>query len=157
MRLSLIAARAQNGVIGDGPRIPWRAKGEQQLFKALTYNQWLLVGRKTFESMGVLANRRYAVLTRGDTVKESERVRVFSSVDAALEGMAGATDHLIVAGGGEIYRETIGRADTLHLSEIHCEAEGEVSFPEVPAEYAVVFEQEFRSNIDYTYRIWRRG
>ena len=157
MRLSLIAARAQNGVIGDGPRIPWRAKGEQQLFKALTYNQWLLVGRKTFESMGVLANRRYAVLTRGDTVKESERVRVFSSVDAALEGMAGATDHLIVAGGGEIYRETIGRADTLHLSEIHCEAEGEVSFPEVPAGYAVVFGQEFRSNIDYTYRIWRRG
>ena len=157
MRLSLFAARSQNGVIGDGPKIPWRAKGEQQLFKAFTYNQWLLVGRKTFESMGALPNRKYAVLTRAGGIEEKEGIRVFGSVDAALEGMAAHTDHLIVAGGGEIYRETIGRADTLHLSEIHCQAEGAVVFPEVPADFSVVFSQEFRSNIDYTYRIWRRG
>ncbi|EPK6470324.1 TPA: dihydrofolate reductase, partial [Escherichia coli] len=52
MKVSLMAAKAKNGVIGCGPDIPWSAKGEQLLFKALTYNQWLLVGRKTFESMG---------------------------------------------------------------------------------------------------------
>jgi dihydrofolate reductase (trimethoprim resistance protein) len=156
MQLSLIAARSQNGVIGDGPKIPWRAKGEQLLFKALTYNQWLLVGRKTYESMGALPNRRYAVLTRAGGVEASKDVRVFSSVEAALEGMAATTDHLVVAGGGQIYQSTIGRATTLHLSEIHCTVEGDVVFPEVPADFSVAFSQEFRSNIDYTYRIWRR-
>ena len=61
MKLSLIAAVAENGVIGSGSNIPWQAKGEQLLFKAMTYNQWLLVGRKTFESMGKLPNRKHAV------------------------------------------------------------------------------------------------
>ncbi|EQB6762499.1 dihydrofolate reductase, partial [Escherichia coli] len=54
MKLSLMVAISKNGVIGNGPDIPWSAKGEQLLFKAITYNQWLLVGRKTFESMGAL-------------------------------------------------------------------------------------------------------
>ncbi|MGQ9093919.1 dihydrofolate reductase, partial [Klebsiella pneumoniae] len=63
MKLSLMAAISKNGVIGNGPDIPWSAKGEQLLFKAITYNQWLLVGRKTFESMGALPNRKYAVVT----------------------------------------------------------------------------------------------
>ncbi|HFP6079903.1 TPA: dihydrofolate reductase, partial [Escherichia coli] len=49
MKLSLMVAISKNGVIGNGPDIPWSAKGEQLLFKAITYNQWLLVGRKTFE------------------------------------------------------------------------------------------------------------
>ncbi|MBG1994551.1 dihydrofolate reductase [Klebsiella pneumoniae] len=64
MKLSLMVAISKNGVIGNGPDIPWSAKGEQLLFKAITYNQWLLVGRKTFESMGALPNRKYAVVTR---------------------------------------------------------------------------------------------
>ncbi len=63
MKLSLMVAISKNGVIGNGPDIPWSAKGEQLLFKAITYNQWLLVGRKTFESMGALPNRKYAVVT----------------------------------------------------------------------------------------------
>ncbi|MFO5702017.1 dihydrofolate reductase, partial [Klebsiella pneumoniae] len=50
--------------MGNGPDIAWSAIGEQLLFKAITYNQWLLVGRKTFESMGALPNRKYAVVTR---------------------------------------------------------------------------------------------
>ncbi|WP_237249774.1 dihydrofolate reductase, partial [Salmonella enterica] len=64
LKISLISATSENGVIGNGPDIPWSAKGEQLLFKALTYNQWLLVGRKTFDSMGVLPNRKYAVVSR---------------------------------------------------------------------------------------------
>ncbi|MGS3881631.1 dihydrofolate reductase, partial [Escherichia coli] len=64
MKVSLMAAKAKNGVIGCGPDIPWSAKGEQLLFKALTYNQWLLVGRKTFESMGALPNRKYGTVAK---------------------------------------------------------------------------------------------
>lgn len=78
MKLSLMAAKSKNGIIGNGPDIPWSAKGEQLLFKAITYNQWLLVGRKTFESMGALPNRKYAVVTRSNFSTNDEGVMVFS-------------------------------------------------------------------------------
>ncbi|HBT0424663.1 TPA: dihydrofolate reductase [Klebsiella pneumoniae] len=102
MKVSLMAARAKNGVIGCGPDIPWSAKGEQLLFKALTYNQWLLVGRKTFESMGPLPNRKYAVVTRSNWTAANENVVVFPSIDEAMGRLGEITDHVIVAGGGEI-------------------------------------------------------
>ncbi|GAB0951049.1 hypothetical protein MZ16F91_38880 [Escherichia coli] len=93
-----MAAKAKNGVIGCGPDIPWSAKGEQLLFKALTYNQWLLVGRKTFESMGALPNRKYAVVTRSN----DDNVVVFQSIEEAMDRLAEFTGHVIVSGGGEI-------------------------------------------------------
>ncbi|WP_020210505.1 trimethoprim-resistant dihydrofolate reductase DfrA [Gilvimarinus chinensis] len=156
MKLSMMAACAENRVIGAGPDIPWQAKGEQLLFKALTFNQWLLVGRTTFESMGKLPNRQYAVVSRSKAVEQSDGVSVFSSIEEALEAMAERTDHLMVAGGGQIYRQLLPRIDTLHLSIIHARPEGDVSFPELPASLHKVFEQKFYSNIDYSYQIWQR-
>ncbi|WP_438826855.1 dihydrofolate reductase [Salmonella enterica] len=85
LKVSLIAAKAKNGVIGCGPDIPWSAKGEQLLFKALTYNQWLLVGRKTFESMGALPNRKYAVVTRSGWTSNDDNVVVFQSIEEAID------------------------------------------------------------------------
>lgn len=156
VKISFMAAVSENGIIGDGPNIPWTAKGEQLLFKAITHNQWLLVGRKTFESMGVLANRKYAVVSRGNRIAESENVLVFSSIESALEELGQRTEHLIVAGGGEIFKAMITEADTLHLSIIHTQATGDVYFPEVPVNYRMVFEQFFESNINYTYQIWQK-
>ena len=157
MKISLIGAKSENGVIGAGPHIPWQARGEQLLFKALTYNQWLLVGRRTFESMGVLPNRKYAVLTNSVVLPESERIRAFSSIDDAISAMSNLTDHLIVAGGGQVYQSMIHRADTLHVSNVHCEVDGDVFFPDIPDGFRLVFSQKFQSNIDYTYQIWRRN
>ena len=157
MNISLIAARSENGIIGDGPKIPWRAKGEQLLFKALTFNQWLLVGRVTFESMGVLADRKYAVLTRSQAIQETDDVRVFGSVDDALAGLAERTDHVIVAGGGQIYKATMSMTDTIHQSIIHRKVDGNVRFPEIPSDFTMVYSQRFQSNIDYTYQVWRNN
>ncbi|HBQ8570985.1 TPA: dihydrofolate reductase, partial [Klebsiella pneumoniae] len=84
MKISLMAAKARNGVIGCGSDIPWNAKGEQLLFKAITYNQWLLVGRKTFEAMGALPNRKYAVVSRSGSVATNDDVVVFPSIEAAM-------------------------------------------------------------------------
>ncbi len=160
LKLSMMAAVSRNGVIGNGPDIPWQARGEQLLFKAITYNQWLVVGRKTFESMGVLPNRRYAVVSRRDadsiTGADDDAVTVYPTVDAALAALQSVTDHAIVAGGGEIYRAMIDRVDTLHLSEIAIDAQGDVTFPELPEAFEKVFEQHFESNIDYRYQIWQR-
>lgn len=157
MKLSLMAAVATNGVIGNGPDIPWSAKGEQLLFKALTYNQWLLVGRKTFESMGMLPNRKYAVVSKSGFTCEQEGVLTYNSIDAALAGLPQYTDHLFVAGGGEIYKNTINLVDTIHLSTIHTEVEGDIVFPTMPNNFNKVFEQYYSSNIDYTYRIWQKS
>ncbi|HBN5293041.1 TPA: trimethoprim-resistant dihydrofolate reductase DfrA [Escherichia coli] len=157
MKLSLMAAISKNGVIGNGPDIPWSAKGEQLLFKAITYNQWLLVGRKTFESMGALPNRRYAVVTRSDFTSSNENVLVFPSIDAALNELEKITDHVIVSGGGEIYKSLISKVDTLHISTIDIEPEGDVVFPKIPDSFKLVFSQEFESNINYCYQIWQMG
>jgi len=151
-----MVAVSENGIIGNGSDIPWKAKGEQLLFKAITHNQWLLVGRKTFEAMGVLPNRKYAVVSRGNHIVGSENVLVFPSIEGALEELAQRTEHVIVAGGGEIFEALITQADTLHLSVIHTQAIGDISFPEVPDNYKMVFEQFFESNINYTYQIWQK-
>lgn len=157
MKLSLMAAVSTNGVIGNGPDIPWSAKGEQLLFKALTYNQWLLVGRKTFESMGVLPNRKYAVVSKSGFNPQQEGVLTYTSINAALADLPKYTEHLFVAGGGEIYKNTIALVDTIHLSTIHTEVAGDIVFPAVPNNFNQVFEQHYSSNIDYTYRIWQKN
>ncbi|HCG3146344.1 MULTISPECIES: trimethoprim-resistant dihydrofolate reductase DfrA37 [Gammaproteobacteria] len=157
MKLSLMAAISRNGVIGNGPDIPWSAKGEQLLFKAITYNQWILVGRKTFESMGALPNRKYAVVTRSNFTSDNENVIVFASIQDALSQLENMTNHVIVSGGGEIYKNLIDKVDTLHISTIDIEPEGDVYFPEIPSNFRPVFIQDFVSNINYSYQIWQKG
>lgn len=157
MKVSLMAAKAKNGVIGCGSDIPWVAKGEQLLFKAITYSQWILVGRKTFESMGALPNRKYAVISRSGWVSDNENVLVFPSIDMALEKLRELTDHVIVSGGGEIYKELISVASVLHISTIDTEPDGDIFFPEIPESFGVVFEQKFQSNINYLYQIWKKS
>ncbi len=157
MKLSLQVAISENGIIGKGLNIPWKAKGEQLLFKAITFNQWLLVGRKTFESMGILPNRKYAVLTRSDYIQPRKDVLVFPSIEKALKELPEHINHLIVAGGGEVFRSTIDKVDTIHLSTIHQNVNGDVSFPAIPKYFKLVFQQEFESNINYTYQILQKG
>jgi dihydrofolate reductase (trimethoprim resistance protein) len=156
LKISLISAKSENGVIGNGPDIPWSAKGEQLLFKALTHNQWLLVGRKTFDSMGLLPNRKYAVLSKSGISPPPENVLVFSSIESALQELPNVTDHLYIAGGGQIYSSLIEKVDTIHLSTVHKVVDGDVRFPEIPDNYNLVFEQFFSSNINYTYQIWQK-
>nr|CBZ41780.1 dfrA16 protein [Corynebacterium diphtheriae] len=152
-----MAAKSKNGIIGNGPDIPWSAKGEQLLFKAITYNQWLLVGRKTFESMGALPNRKYAVVTRSNFSTNDEGVMVFFSIQDALINLEEITDHVIVSGGGEIYKSLISKVDTLHISTVDIERDGDIVFPEIPDTFKLVFEQDFESNINYCYQIWQKS
>lgn len=157
MKLSLMAAKSDNNVIGLNSEIPWKAEGEQLLFKAMTYNHWILVGRKTFEAMGRLPNRKYAVISRSLKEKIDEDLSFFNSIDMAIKYLSDKTDYVIISGGGQIYNEMISIVDVIHLSVIHCEVEGNVFFPAIPEEFKMVFSQDFTSNINYTYQIWTRG
>lgn len=157
MIISLMAAKSDNNVIGNNEEIPWKAQGEQLLYKAMTYNHWILVGRKTFEAMGKLPNRKYAVISASLKEQTSEDVCSFNSVDSALDYLWDKTDLVVVSGGGQIYAEMISKVDVIHLSVIHCQVEGNVFFPKIPDEFEIVFSQDFQSNIDYTYQIWTKA
>lgn len=156
MKLSLMAAKSENGIIGAGREIPWHVKGEQLLFKAMTFNQWLLVGRKTFESMGILPNRKYAVVSKSGAVQPSDNVLIFSSINQAIKEMADRTNQVIVAGGGQVFTFLMEQIDIMHLTTVHATVDGDVSFPPVPGNFELVFQHYFESNINYTYEIWRR-
>jgi dihydrofolate reductase len=136
MRISLIAAVAQNRTIGRDGGLPWHLPGDLKHFKALTYGKPVLMGRKTFQSIGrPLPGRPNVVVSRGGMFKP-DGVALSASLDNALdnaERMAyeiGA-DEIIVIGGERIYRDTLPVAGRIYLTEVLCEADGNAYFPEL--------------------------
>ncbi len=131
MRLSLIAAVAENGVIGAGKDIPWRLPEDWKRFKSTTMGHHLLMGRKTWESIGKpLPGRTTVVISRGRPELPAG-VHLASSLDQAIEiGAEAADDEVFVAGGSGIYRLALPRADRLYLTRVHASIEGDTFFPE---------------------------
>lgn len=128
--LILIAALARNGVIGRDNALPWRLRADLQHFKAATMGHPILMGRKTWESLGrPLLGRSNLVLTRGPSFK-AEGATCFASLDAALAGIADC-DKVFVIGGAELYRQVLDRADRLMLTEIDADIDGDAHFPPV--------------------------
>jgi dihydrofolate reductase len=128
-RVVLVAAVAENGVIGDGPDIPWRIPGEQAEFKALTMGHTLLMGRTTFEAIGrPLPGRTTIVLTR-DAGWAHDGVLVANTVEEALALAAGLPGDVMVAGGGQVYAATLPYADEQVLTRVHLRPAGDVRYP----------------------------
>ena len=159
--LALIAAVARNGVIGADNRLIWRLPTDLKRFKALTWGKPFVTGRKNFQAIGrPLPGRETIVVTR-DKSYAPAGVRVAHDVDAALslaEEVARAmnADEIIIAGGGEIYSQTIDRADRLFITEVDLAPEGDVHFPAVdPARWREVKRERGvrteRDEADFTY------
>jgi dihydrofolate reductase len=138
--IALIVAMARNRVIGVDNRLIWKLPSDQKRFRALTGGKPLIMGRKTFDSIGKpLPGRETIVVTR-DPVFASTGVRVAHDVDVALTlagEIAGEMNagEIMVAGGGEIYSQTIDRADRLYLTEVDLAPEGDAYFPAVDPAY----------------------
>ncbi len=132
----LLAAVAENGVIGRDNALPWRLSTDLKRFKALTLGKPVVMGRKTYLSIGKpLPDRSNIVVTR-DRNFRAEGVAVANSVDAALD-MAhddarrrGASE-IMVIGGTEIFEQTMGLADRLEITHVHANPEGDVYFPAI--------------------------
>lgn len=146
MRISLIAAVANNGVIGRRGQLPWRLKADLQRFKQLTMGHTVIMGRKTWESIGrPLPGRRMVVVTRQKDY-QAEGAKLVGSVDDAIELARSASDEeAFVIGGGEIYRLTLPRADRLYLTRVHAEVEGDATFPDVDCQRWRLVESDLRS------------
>jgi dihydrofolate reductase len=128
-RVVLVAAVARNGVIGNGPDIPWKLPGEQRLFKELTMGHVLLMGRTTYESIGrPLPGRTTIVLTRSPTWS-ADGVLVAHDLPAALALADTVDGDVMVAGGGEVYAAALPLADEQVLSEVGLAPEGDAFYP----------------------------
>ncbi|MEG9528738.1 MAG: dihydrofolate reductase [Hyphomicrobiales bacterium] len=125
--IALVAAVARNGVIGRDNGLAWHLSSDLKRFKALTMGKPMLMGRRTWDSIGrPLPGRRTLVLTR-DRGFRAEGAEVVHDWEAALAAAAGT--ELMVVGGAEIYALALAQADRLHLTEVAAEPDGDVRFP----------------------------
>ena len=128
-RINVIAALAKNRVIGIDNRLPWRLPEDLAHFKALTLGHPILMGRKTFESLGrPLPGRTNIVITRNPDYRPAG-VTLAASIPAALAACAGH-DEVFFIGGAELYTQAIPLADRLYLTEVDIDAVGDARFPE---------------------------
>lgn len=142
MELALIAAVADNNVIGINNTMPWYLPGDLRHFKAVTMGKAMIMGRKTFDSLGnPLPGRANIVITR-DKDWHHEGVHVVHSLDDAISlaetviptevpGLFNNNTEIMVIGGEQIYREAIDRADRLYLTRVYQSFDGDAFFPEI--------------------------
>ncbi len=128
--ISLVVAIAENGVIGRDNGLPWRLPADLQHFKRTTMGKPILMGRKTFESIGrPLPGRRNIVVSRNEQYR-AEGCETVSSIDAALE-LAANEREIMIIGGASFYEQLLERADRLYVTRIHASVEGDAYFPQV--------------------------
>ena len=135
MRIALIAAVADNGVIGRKGGMPWHLPADLRQFRRLTMGHHLIIGRRTWQSIGKpLKGRTILVLSRRETL-EPPGAEPCPSLDTALATAEAAGDEeAFVAGGAEIYRLALPRADRLYLTRVHARPAGDVHFPTFDAD-----------------------
>jgi dihydrofolate reductase len=132
MRVSVIAAVADNGVIGHKGDMPWRLPADLRQFRRLTMGHHLIVGRKTWQSIGgPLRGRTILVLSRRERPAMEGATLCASLEDALALAESAADDEVFVAGGAEIYRLALPHADRLYLTRVHAHPAGDTRFPEL--------------------------
>ena len=144
MTLSIIVAVAENGVIGCAGRMPWHISEDLKRFKRITSGHPVVMGRKTFESLGCkpLPNRTNIVVTRNSGLALPEGVLSAASIEDAVARFAGTAQEIFIIGGGEIYRQAMAsdRVDKLYLTRISAQPQGDTHFPEIkPDEWRMVW------------------
>ena len=156
MNISLVAAKSENGVIGNGNEIPWSAKGEQTLFKEITMGGVLVMGRKTYDSIGRPLPGRETIVISRSAKNSPDPIKICSTLSIALESAMQLKKPIFVVGGGQVYSQAISIADSIHLTQIHCHAEGDIFFPEIPNYMRLKKQCYYESNINYTYEYYER-
>ncbi len=158
--ITIIAAAAQNNALGKNNQLIWHLSDDLKRFKSLTLDGYIIMGRKTFESLpGILPRRKHIVITRNPDFKK-EGITVVQNLEQAL-GAIPADQEAFVVGGGEIYNQTINIADKIELTRVHHTFEADTFFPEIdPTKWRLV-QSEFHSKdekhqYDFTFETYLR-
>lgn len=131
-KITLVVAVAQNGIIGREGDMPWKLSTDLKRFKALTLGKPIVMGRKTFSSIGrALPGRLNIVITRDKSFKNNEISIVHSGEQAIEAAIANNEAEICIIGGGEIYKMFFDAADELHVTHVEAEPDGDTIFPEI--------------------------
>jgi dihydrofolate reductase len=160
MMISLIVAAAENGVIGAAGQLPWKLSDDLKRFKAVTMGKPIVMGRKTWESIGrPLPGRQNIVMTRQSGFEAAGCDVVASPQDAVA--LAGEADEIMVIGGSQVYDLFLPEADRVYLTRVHADVEGDAFFaaPD-PDEWRLVSDERHRADerneFDYSFRLYER-
>lgn len=159
MTLTLVAAVADNGVIGADGDIPWRLPADFAHFKALTLGHVLVMGRATYDSIGrPLPGRTTIVLTRDPDWIAADGVLVARDLDEALRLAVDIDDEVFVVGGASVYAEALEHADLQVLTEVHLSPDGDTFYPEFEPSQWVETQRESHTDgeIDFDFVWWQR-
>ena len=166
VKLSMIAAVAENGVIGSGQAMPWHIPSDFAFFKRTTLGKPIIMGRKQFETVGKPLPGRTNILVTRQEGYQPDGVHVFSSVEQALDkaiavAQSDGVDEVMVIGGGDVYAQLMDRADCLYISHVDLSPAGDVYFPSIdPARWVVVdlpeFEPHPRDQATYRVKVYER-
>lgn len=150
--LALIVAVSENGVIGRDNELPWRLATDLKRFKAVTWGKPVIMGRKTFMSIGRALPGRTTIVVTHDPAFRAEGVVVAHDLDEALDMAEAAAasmkaSEIMVAGGAELYAQTIDLADRLYMTTVHANIEGDARFPALDlGQWRVILTERLRAS-----------
>ncbi|RYF99813.1 MAG: dihydrofolate reductase, partial [Chitinophagaceae bacterium] len=159
MIISLVVAASDNNVIGKDNKLLWHLPTDLKYFKNVTWAYPVIMGRKTFESLGKPLNGRYNIVITRQKDWKPDGVVVVNDLAAAYKAAEAAdTKEVFVLGGGEIYKQAITGANRIHITRVHAEFEGDTKFPVIDSgwklEYRVDFPKDEKHQYPFSIEIW---
>ena len=154
--ISIIVAMAKNRVIGKNGQLPWDLSSDLQRFKRLTMGHTLLMGRRTFDSIGKpLPGRRTIVLSR-DPEYSAAGCEVSTDIESGIQ-LAHSAEELFICGGAEVYRQALPLVERIYLTELEKEITGDTFFPELPTgEFQAIQTEQCTDVMNYRFSILQR-
>jgi dihydrofolate reductase len=139
-KVVLVAAIGENGVIGRDGTLPWRLKSDLQHFRKLTLNHPVIMGRKTYESIGKSLKDRTTIVLTSDLSLRAPGAVLATSLDAAFafarqEAERRGVDEIMVIGGADVFADTMAAADRLEITRVHAQPEGDTLFPPIDPQH----------------------
>jgi dihydrofolate reductase len=163
MTISLVVAASENNVIGKDNRLLWHLPNDMKFFKNTTWGMPVIMGRKTFESLGKpLAGRTNIVMTH-DPQWSAAGTKAAANMEEAMQAAADTdAKEVFVIGGGEIFRQALPKANRVYLTRVHTHIDGDTFFPELPAaEWTLLSQLDFATDAKhahpYSFQIWQRN
>ena len=148
--ISIIAAMSKNGVIGNNNSLIWKLPADMKRFKYLTTGNTIIMGRKTYESIGrSLPNRRNIIITSNLTY-QADRCEICSSLESALELCK--ESNIFIIGGGQIYKQSLSIADNINLTIIDEYFDGDTYFPDIGKEWVKISKNDYLPDDQNKYR-----
>ncbi|WP_113654766.1 dihydrofolate reductase [Pedobacter namyangjuensis] len=160
MNISIVVAISQNNAIGKNNQLLWHLPADLKHFKEITSGNCIIMGRKTYDSIGrPLPNRRNVVITRNTALK-IEDVEIVTSLEDAIS-LCENEKEIFIIGGAEIYKEALALTDTIYLTTVHQHYDADAFFPEIKSEDWLEIDSEShkadeKNKVDYTFSTLKR-